>query len=232
MGAKLTSVPKGTPKRHRRGSAVDLLAQEMERISSKESDGQNVSVTLDKLVKWWEAGGQRQIADMIGIAKDERLSGLNLLSYLHKFHLDEREWTAAVRIQRYARGWRVRTELAPEIARIKAETKALHAAAARVQARARGKLSRQNLAAKQESALTLQTGAYPEKAYAIRTHRFTPAFGLICDSYLPRSRDACLARHAEGQSDQKGSRGQEEAARLTDHNFESSTAPTTGRLGL
>ena len=40
-------------------------------MSSDGAGGQNygakISVTLDKLVRWWEKGGMRQIADLLGV---------------------------------------------------------------------------------------------------------------------------------------------------------------------
>jgi hypothetical protein len=153
IGAKVMAPGKGgTPQRRRRPSAEDL-----EGLATQSSDGANLGVTLDRLFRWWDRGGSREIAELLGVSTGDRLSALAVLEYVRKFRANEREHLAVTHCQRLWRGKRARLAIAPQLEQRRMELHAQREAAETLAAAQREKEAREELQRKQAAALTVQT---------------------------------------------------------------------------
>ena len=153
MGAKVMAPGKGgTPQRRRRPTAEDL-----EGLARQSTDGSNLVVTLDRLYKWWDRGGSREIGELLGVPTGDRLSALAVLEYVRKFRANERVQLASTHCQRLWRGKRARLTTGPKLEQRRSELRAQLEAAEQEAAAQREKEEREELQKRQSAALTLQT---------------------------------------------------------------------------
>ena len=147
MGAKtITPLPGSVVPRPLLGmtavqAALEVLAQE---------SNANMGVVLDRLVKWFDRRGAREIAELLGIQMADRLSAAAVLRYVLKLRADEKVLYAARYCQRVWRGKHARLATVPQIQQRRAQLQA------QLQAQ-REKEARDQLRRRDKAALVLET---------------------------------------------------------------------------
>ena len=146
MGAKTIVPLPGSVPRQRFGmttvqAAVHVLAQQ---------SNAHVGVALDRLVKWFDRRGSREIAELLGIATHDRLSAPAVLGYVLRLRADEQVLYATRYCQRVWRGKHARLATVPQIQQRRAQLQE------QLQVQ-RDKAARDQLQRREKAALVLET---------------------------------------------------------------------------